>query len=190
MYDDDHDDGPELTQDDINRIVDARVIWLQKLRQEMSDEQFVRLFANIWVQSLEAEKRIAEYELLVKDHEFALGIFAGKARGMARDSKEILETMVSWTKNETANALLKGLELSRKSQGKKGAKAKLASDPKQVAKQYVKSCWQVWQEEPERYKGKAKFAKEMRKLEQCKSLESQAVIEGWCREWEKEASPS
>ena len=69
---------------------------------------------------------------------------------------------------------------------RRAALARLAIDPKQAAKQYVQSCWQVWQEEPERYKGKAKFAREMLKLEQCKNLESQAVIEGWCREWEKE----
>lgn len=62
---------------------------------------------------------------------------------------------------------------------------KLANDPKQNAKQYVFSCWQVWQEEPERYKSKADFAKKMLKQEQCKSLTSQKKIEDWCRGWEK-----
>ena len=35
--------------------------------------------------------------------------------------------------------------------------AKLASDPKQKEKLLVKECWELWQREPTRYKGKAAF---------------------------------
>jgi hypothetical protein len=68
---------------------------------------------------------------------------------------------------------------------KLGALEKLRTDPKQKAKAFVKQCWQTWQEEPERYKSKAAFAKEMLKQEQCKSLVSQVKITDWCRAWEK-----
>jgi hypothetical protein len=67
---------------------------------------------------------------------------------------------------------------------RKAAQAKLANDPKQQAKDEVKQCWLLWQEKPLSYKSKAAFAKDM--LEKFGDiLESQKVIEGWCRDWEK-----
>jgi len=67
---------------------------------------------------------------------------------------------------------------------RRGAQAKLANDPKQKAKEEVKQCWLLWQEHPGRYKSKAAFAKDM--LDKFGNiLESQKVIEGWCRDWGK-----
>lgn len=71
------------------------------------------------------------------------------------------------------------------SRQRSNVRKKLDADPKQIAKKFVKDCWLTWQEEPERYKSKAAFAKDMLKQEQCKSLESQVKITDWCREWEK-----
>ena len=68
---------------------------------------------------------------------------------------------------------------------KKAALVRLAADPRQRAKDFVFNCWQVWREEPERYKFKSDFAKDMLKQKQCESLTSQKVVEDWCREWEK-----
>lgn len=65
------------------------------------------------------------------------------------------------------------------------SQARLEKDPRQKAKKFVLDCWRVWQEEPERHKSKAEFARDMLKQEQCKSLKSQKKIEDWCREWEK-----
>jgi hypothetical protein len=59
-----------------------------------------------------------------------------------------------------------------------------ATNPKQKEKAMVKECWCDWQKEPDRYKGKAAFARDMR--EKFLNLESQPVIEGWCRAWERE----
>ena len=69
--------------------------------------------------------------------------------------------------------------------GRTGATAKLAADPKQKDKSLVRGCWDDWQKKPDRYKGKAAFARDMR--DKFPSLESQPVIEGWCRAWEREA---
>ena len=69
--------------------------------------------------------------------------------------------------------------------GKRAVRVQLANDPKQKAKAFILECWQVWQEEPERYKTKAAFAKAMLKQDQCKQLQSQKKIEDWCREWGK-----
>ena len=68
------------------------------------------------------------------------------------------------------------------------AYAKLANDPKQRDKTQVRDCWDAWQKRPDSYKGKAAFARDMR--EKFPNLESQPVIEGWCRTWERESKPS
>jgi hypothetical protein len=79
--------------------------------------------------------------------------------------------------------MLKGRDAQKIIQAKKGASGKIAKDPKQTDKAFVFDCWQSWQKNPNSYKGKAKFAKDM--LNKCEHLESQKVIEDWCREWEK-----
>jgi 3-mercaptopyruvate sulfurtransferase SseA len=73
---------------------------------------------------------------------------------------------------------------ARSNLAKTGAQAKLAVDPKQRDKAVVRECWGKWQEQPGRYKGKAAFARDMR--DKFPNLESQPVIEGWCRAWERE----
>lgn len=60
-----------------------------------------------------------------------------------------------------------------------------ATDPKQADKVLVRECWDDWQKQPDRYKGKAAFARDM--LDKYENLKSQPVIEGWCRAWEKES---
>lgn len=67
---------------------------------------------------------------------------------------------------------------------KKGAVAMLAKSPKQKEKELVRDCWNDWQKQPIRYKGKAAFARDMR--EKFPNLDSQPVIERWCREWNAE----
>lgn len=62
--------------------------------------------------------------------------------------------------------------------------ARLATDPKQAAKETVHECWIDWQKRPDSYKSKAAFARDMR--DKFPNLESQPVIEGWCRTWERE----
>lgn len=69
-----------------------------------------------------------------------------------------------------------------------GAYAKLAMDPKQKEKLLVRDCWDEWQKQPERYKGKAAFARDM--LDKFESLKSQPVIERWCREWDSACHPA
>ncbi len=68
--------------------------------------------------------------------------------------------------------------------GRIAAIAKYAADPKQKDKKIVKECWDVWKNNPDRYKSKAAFARDMR--EKFPTLESQIVIERWCREWANE----
>lgn len=74
----------------------------------------------------------------------------------------------------------------RKSLAQAAAKQRVAGDPKQVAKVQVRECWELWREHPERYKSKSAFARDM--LAKFDDLESQRVIERWCKEWESELS--
>jgi hypothetical protein len=73
------------------------------------------------------------------------------------------------------------------------ARKRHVNDPKQAAKQQVKECWDAWQSKPNQYKSKSAFARDM--LEKFPheeggevGLESQRVIERWCKEWESELS--
>lgn len=59
-----------------------------------------------------------------------------------------------------------------------------AANPKQRDKALVRECWDDWQKLPDRYGGKAEFARDM--LDKFETLKSQPVIEGWCRDWERE----
>ena len=66
--------------------------------------------------------------------------------------------------------------------GKLRAQKRLKDDPKQAAKAEVKDCWELWQADPNRYKSKAAFARDM--MNKFDELENQRVIERWCKEWE------
>ncbi|MEJ5030767.1 hypothetical protein [Comamonas sp. MYb69] len=74
----------------------------------------------------------------------------------------------------------------RRRDAQAGASGKLAKDPKQLAKQQVRECWDIWRGEPSRYKSKSAFAKDM--LSKYEQLESSEVIQRWCREWDSELS--
>ena len=70
-----------------------------------------------------------------------------------------------------------------KIKGKKAIAARLSTDPKQTEKEQVKECWKAWRLEPDRYEGKAAFARDM--LTKFEKLKSVPVIERWCRAWER-----
>jgi hypothetical protein len=65
-----------------------------------------------------------------------------------------------------------------------GAAARYAKDPKQREKGFVKQCWLDWQSNPQSYRSKAAFARDM--LDKCSHLTSQKKIEDWCRDWDEE----
>ena len=64
-----------------------------------------------------------------------------------------------------------------------GARERHARDPRQADKAKIEECWKKWQCNPERYGGKAAFARAM--LDKYGNLKSQKKIEDWCRAWEK-----
>ena len=107
--------------------------------------------------------------------------------GMALQGCEY-EGMLTESLSKYATALRDMRETSasdaRSNLARTGAQAKLAVDPKQRDKAVVRECWEAWQSQPDRYKGKAAFARDMR--EKFPNLESQPVIEVWCRAWERE----
>lgn len=64
------------------------------------------------------------------------------------------------------------------------AKAKHASSAKAADKVVMREYWADWQDNPERYGGKAAFARDM--LDKFPDWCNSKVIEGFCRDWEKE----
>ncbi len=63
-----------------------------------------------------------------------------------------------------------------------GAQARLAADPRQEDKAFIRDCWLQWRNNPASYPSKAAFARDM--LQKCEHLKSQKKIEDWCREWD------
>jgi hypothetical protein len=83
-----------------------------------------------------------------------------------------------------AKSYAAGIKGGAKKLAVSGAVAKHANDAKQADKVLVRECWDDWQKQPDRYDGKAAFARDM--LDKFENLKSQPVIEGWCRVWERE----
>jgi hypothetical protein len=75
---------------------------------------------------------------------------------------------------------------ARSALARAGALARRDGDPRHAAKAFVKGCWDNWQNAPDRYDGKASFARDM--LEKQPILTNQKVIEDWCRLWEKQSA--
>lgn len=75
---------------------------------------------------------------------------------------------------------------ARRAMAKAGAKSRWHSDPKTIAKQDIKECWNLWQRDPARYPSKAAFARDM--LEKYIELKNPETILRWCRDWQEEAA--
>lgn len=58
------------------------------------------------------------------------------------------------------------------------------TDPRHSEKKFIQECWREWKRNPNQYKSKAAFARDM--LEKCEHLVSSKIIEDWCRDWEKQ----
>lgn len=74
----------------------------------------------------------------------------------------------------------------RSAQARKAALARLSLDPKQRDKAFVKECWEAWQNNREKYRTQAAFARDM--LEKCDHVLDQRTIENWCRDWSRNQS--
>ncbi len=103
-------------------------------------------------------------------------------------SEVIFEIAALRDRLQPPTRVVRAIDLAIKFAGKVRAKlavqGKLAKDPKQKDKVMVRDCWDAWQRRPDSYNGKAEFARDMR--EKFPKLKSQAVIERWCRIWERE----
>lgn len=81
-------------------------------------------------------------------------------------------------------AMMKGD--AKRELAKSGAKSRWEKDPKTIAKQQAKECWDLWQANPKNYKSIAAFSRDM--LSKFEILESSEVIQRWCREWQTVAA--
>lgn len=78
------------------------------------------------------------------------------------------------------------LKDARRVMAKSAAEARWINDPKAIAKQQVKECWEMWQAAPQNYKSATAFARDM--LSKYEDLENPDVIRRWCREWQDESA--
>ena len=143
--------------------------------------------------ALRADCELLEYEnenlkkhLNVSDKLLSSSEALQDAQKISQDTLSVireLESVCNSTRHFTEGQLV-GRDAQKKNQAKKGAKAKLANDPKQVDKAFVFERWNDWQEKSGNYKSKAAFARDM--LDKINHIKSQKKIEDWCRKWEKQ----
>lgn len=134
---------------------------------------------------LEPIRRTAAYALWCWDQAI-LSLYNGDAASSASavaygvDATRMAEEYVSTVMGRSDSPM----RAARRNFAQQGIAAKLARDPKQAEKRFVRECWESWQAEPTRYKTKAAFARDM--IEKCAHLTSTNQIEEWCRNWERE----
>lgn len=130
-------------------------------------------------------------ELCVIRYEMLVGWLINAIKEYECDRDTCMVTL-SWAEDELWNMMTEApadskliLAKDRLDLAKKAADVRWQNDPKQDYKVVVKKCWEAWQNNPDDYPSKAKFAEDMRK--QFPALKSNRVIsEKWCVAWEKE----
>lgn len=102
------------------------------------------------------------------------------------EREQVLARLPEVTTDQIRKVEAEVLKDSRRSMAKAGAEARWMNDPKAIAKQQVKECWEMWQAAPQNYKSATAFARDM--LSKYEDLENPDVIRRWCREWQAESA--
>lgn len=102
------------------------------------------------------------------------------------EREQVLARLPEVTTDQIRKIEAEVLKDSRRSMAKAGAEARWMNDPKAIAKQQVKECWEMWQVAPQNYKSATAFARDM--LSKYEDLENPDVIRRWCREWQAESA--
>ena len=98
----------------------------------------------------------------------------------------VLAGLPSVTTDQIRKIEAEVLKDARRAIAKAGADARWINDPKAIAKQQVKECWEMWRAAPQNYKSATAFARDM--LSKFEDLENPDVIRRWCREWQDESA--
>ena len=161
---------PSDSFDEMSGQLDAAA---SEYRKQLSDKNLSRAALEIF-----ASKILASHLKLLDEHCETLSEFERQI--------EFVEVLVPKLNAHWAKEAATQISHARVQLAKAGGHARHAADPKQAAKQQAKECWDAWQRRPTQYKSKSAFARDM--LDKFESLESQRVIERWCKEWESEPS--
>ena len=102
------------------------------------------------------------------------------------EREQVLAQLPNVTTDQIRKIETEVLKDSRRAMAKSGAEARWVNDPKAIAKQQVKECWELWQAAPQNYKSATAFARDM--LSKYEELENPDVIRRWCRKWQDESA--
>lgn len=155
--------------------------------KKADDDQIISLCWQVYSKSWNKAEADDEDKSLLRDlflfH--ALREIDNALIGLALDGEAVVAAIYAANSLSNAMAIDSGdsnLIQARKKFAYQAVIEKLKRDPKQREKKFVRECWDTWQQNPESYKSKAAFARDM--LTKCEHLESQKKIEDWCRAWE------
>lgn len=178
--------------------IDASSLRALNLDYESLVEHAAKIIGALSNCLTEAESRAANAELLAEARQREVTILYECIEETLNDVKETLKgeiksrltsRIVEKLEPFFATISMESMRFQQSEQGRKGAIGRLKKNEVQIAKQqaklWVKECWDAWQKDPARYKGPAKFARDM--LDKYGDvLESSQVIERWHRTWKDE----
>lgn len=121
----------------------------------------------------------ADYRIIETTMFEILDILKGKKEKRETNMVSMAEVMFEVAKNMHLKLKNRASEI-----GKNAVSQRYSMDKKQKIKEKVKNEWITIGQENRKRGYKAKFARNM--LDKYPLLESYKVIEGWCRDWEKE----
>lgn len=162
---------------------DSTVEWLKRLN--LTYDQLIEITASLKIEAMEISKINEELSNLVRESENFLMAMGDTNRGISNEAKLFLAKLHAETKSVVAESFFKGIEIYKKSNAKKSAKAKLNSDPKQAAKKEAKALWLEWQTGKTIHKNCAAFARHI--ISTLPIIESEETVKRWERAWRKEA---
>lgn len=145
-----------------------------ELMSENTAEELALALAHHIIYVDELQKVISAQQRAAQAHEEASAL---------REEMIVRESAQAATKVATQAAIAIRRSLP-KIAASNAAKAKYASSPKAGEKEVMHECWKEWQADPGRYKSKAAFSRDM--LDKFPDWKNAKVIEGFCRDWEKE----
>jgi hypothetical protein len=167
--------------------LDARVEKAEKqFKVDTSPDRIYRTAAFWMVMCGEMEQSADTYASLLGESERTLGTIREWMPKYRDQQVAGITELVDAGRDLTHTAFGIGAEQGRrlaKQRVADGGRARWANDPKTTEKNWVKSCWHQWRSDPQRYRSKAAFSRDM--LQKCEHLTSQKQIEDWCRHWEK-----
>jgi hypothetical protein len=126
---------------EFEKNVALKIEFVEKIKHSMSEDDFLRTIALIFMQSEEMETEIDILNSRIGKHELALGLFSSESNTLTAEMREAIIQDMAKSNNRIANALVKGVKLRSAAQGRKGGKAKDVNTGSHQKRENIREIW-------------------------------------------------